>query len=618
MNSITQDLQQYILQALKEVGIENTSSDNIHLEHPSHADFGDFSTNIAMQLFPQLKQLSVNNSTAELSSIRSPRQFAELLISKMKVSEDKNTNTQTLLEKVSVAGPGFINFTLRTSFLLEKVRLILSTQGNIIEKTHLDKKAVVEYSSPNIAKPFTVGHLRSTIIGDAVANLLEETGWQVFRDNHLGDWGTQFGKQIYALKKWGNLEQIQASAEPVKELVQLYVQFHEAAEKDPSIEDEARAWFKKLEEGDQEARDLWKICIDLSWKEFNRIYDQLGVHFTENNGRGYGESFFEDKMGPVLAELREKGLVQKSEGAELIFFPEDKYPPLMVVKKDGATLYATRDLATDKFRLITYGSDVLVINEVGAEQSLYWQQIFCAEQLLGWYVPSQRVHVKHGHYRFEDKKMSTRKGNVIWLSDVLSEAVKRAAQISVAKNEADTTNQSSNSDSDRDQKVGIGALKWNDLKRSSHLDVVFKWDEILTMEGNSGPYLQYVYARAHSLLRKAADKGLTSQVPELQTQEESIQSEERTLLSQLSQFDEVVQRAAVEYSPHQVCTYLFELAQTFNTFYNSVPILKTSNQDSAENASQSTVQMRLALTEATALVIQKGLRLLGIQTVEQM
>jgi arginyl-tRNA synthetase len=490
-------------------------------------------------------------------------------------------------------------------------------KDSIIEPKNKGKEVVVEYSSPNIAKPFTIGHLRTTVIGDVIANLLEATGWRVFRDNHLGDWGTQFGKQIWAIKNIGDEAKIDASSDPVKELVDLYVKFHQMAEENPALEEEGRAWFKKLEEGDPEARRLWKKCIEWSLKEFRRVYDLLHIYFTENDGVGYGESFFEDKMTPIVNELEEKKLLTESEGAKLVFFKDDKYPPMMVIKKDGATLYATRDLATDKFRLNHYGKDILVINEVGAEQALYFKQLFELEQMLGWYKPGQRIHIKHGMYRFKDMKMSTRKGNVIWLEDVLKEAYKRVAQKQESQDLSET----------EIWKIAIGAIKWNDLKREAIKEVAFDWDEIVNLQGNSGPYVQYAYVRCQAVLAKAAEQGVNintwadldfsaSSSAHPDNDESIFNSEEKNVAQKLVQFDQVVQRSAENFAPHQLCTYLFELAQTFNTFYNQHSILGKEGITAGEPTS--TQEKRLLLTLATAKVLQQGLKVLGIETVERM
>ena len=570
----------------KVVGELTQSPITVELEHPANAEHGDYSTNVALTTFKKL-------SDEEKQQFGSPRKFADEVAKR--VGEH---SSQFIVKSVTVAGPGFINFSIADEQLVRYVVASTAQQfSELLAQPALQEKVVVvEYSSPNIAKPFTIGHLRSTIIGNAVANIYEAMGYKVFRDNHLGDWGTQFGKQIYAFLnipldstgKRSNEEVLETSTEPVKDLVQLYIEFHTQAEQRPEIEDEARAWFKKLEDGDREARRIWQKCIDWSLKEFRQIYQRLGVQFTENNGVGYGESFFEDKMGLVLAELRKKQLLTESQGAQLVFLEEEKLPPLMIVKKDGATLYATRDLATDKFRrgnVERYGKEPLVINEVGAEQAEYFQQLFAVEYRLGWYKPGERVHVKHGHFRFQDKKMSTRKGNVIWLSDVLDEAVKRA---------------------EGNEVIGLGALKWNDLKRSAHLDVVFNWQEILSMEGNSGPYMQYAYTRCASILRKAES---ASGETLAKFDKASIGKEERNLLRMLIQYPEVVERAAKEYAPHHICTYLFELAQRFNSFYHQCPVLQS---EGAERA------LRLVATSSVANTLEHGLRLLGIEVPEKM
>jgi arginyl-tRNA synthetase len=554
-----------VQKAAKSLGIE----EKINIEYPLNPRFGNYSSNIAMHAAKQLK--------------KAPLEVAEMIANAVVPDET--------IEKVEVVKPGFINIWVTQSALIKQVAdNVQITTKNTSEK----KKVIVEYSSPNIAKPFTIGHLRSTVIGDAVANLLQATGSTVFRDNHLGDWGTQFGKQIYAIKTWGDEEEIENSDRPVKLLVDLYVKFHTEAEKNPALEDEGRKWFKKLEDGDEEARTLWKKCVQWSMKEFKKIYKMLNVSFTENpeNGyMGYGESFFEDKMGPVIKELKEKNLIKESKGAQLVFFKDDKYPPLMILKEDGATLYSTRDLATDKFRLEHYGKEIKVINEVGAEQSLYFRQLYEIEQMLGWYKSGQRIHIGHGMYRFKDKKMSTRKGNVIWLEEVLEEAVKRAAQL--AKTEVDKH---------VSQKIGIGAIKWNDLKRSANQDVVFDWDDILNMQGNSGPYMQYTYVRATSVLK---DQAVSSEY----SLNYSVDQEEKELLHSLSLFNEVIEQAADRFSPHILTTYLFELAQKFNMFYQNHPILKADPEIKS---------LRLFITNATAETIKKGLQILGIETVDKM
>ena len=560
---------------------------DFEISHPKDEKNGDYSTNIALLL---AKRVGHN-----------PRELADKIASVLQNDVEMNR----LIRKVEVAGAGFINFYLKPEWLAAEAEKAIEKDFGKNGK-YRGKLAIVEYSSPNIAKPFTVGHLRSTIIGDAVANLLEMNGWKVLRDNHLGDWGTQFGKQIAAIKHWGDIEAIGKSENPVKELVALYVKFHEEAEKDSALDDEARAWFKKLEDGDPEARQLWQMCVDWSWKEFARIYDLLGVHHSPEfqGGRGLGEAFFEDKMGTVIELLKKKKMLKEGkEGAQLVFFPGDKYPPAMILKKDGATLYHTRDLATDKYRLETYHPD-LIINEVGAEQQLYFQQLYEMEQMLGWYGPGQRVHVMHGMYRFAEGKMSTRRGNVVWLEEVLDEAIKRAGELGKGNEKVA-------------EAVGIGALKWNDLKGEARRDIVFDWDQILSMQGDSGPYIQYTYARARSVLQKAVD----ARVKPSQMQgfnPSNLNTEELSILRWLYRYPEVIAEAGRVYAPHLVASYLYELAGRFNTFYNKHQILAKQESEIQDSRFKIQEQFRVLLTRAVANVLASGLSVLGIAAPEEM
>ncbi|QQG47480.1 MAG: arginine--tRNA ligase [Candidatus Woesebacteria bacterium] len=562
-----------------------------NLNLTDNLDFGDYSTNIALKK-------------------KNPKDEANKIKDKLLNDED----LMKLVEKIEVAGPGFINFWIKKDGLIEELERIAKEKEEYGKsKTNEGKKVVVEYSSPNIAKPFTVGHLRSTLIGDAIANLLEVIGWKVYRDNHLGDWGTQFGKLIYMIKRFDSsraenslLREPSASSRSfsgslhdldLKKLVNMYVEFHKEAEKDKSLEDRAREEFKKLEQGDVENRKIWKFCIDISMKEFNHIYSKLGIKFTENEGKGYGESFFEDKMQPVIKELQDKGLLKEGkEGAKMIEFPEEKFPPLMILKKDGATLYSTRDLATDKFRLERYGRDVVIVNEVGAEQTLYFQQLFEVEKMLNWVKEGQRVHVRHGHFRFKDKKMSTRKGNVIWLDSVIRTAEEKANRIRLGK---------ASEPAKIDSQVGIGALKWNELKRDPIGDIIFDWDEILNMEGNSGAYMQYTYARTQSVLEKA--KKAKRKTEKNKFENLDLNSEESDLMRYLCRFGEISAIAAKSYSPNIVCNYLYNLAQKYNTFYNKHKMIGSEQED-----------FRLSLNMAVGQIIKNGLFVLGIDAPNKM
>lgn len=604
--TMTQTLTQALFATLKQLQIPFTGT----IEVDSHPTQGDYSSNVAMKAF----------SSVDKQIWRSPRDLAQAIVEKLQ------QNMPTYLEDVSVAGPGFINFYTSNSYLCQKTAEIATQATPLIQTPNSGKRVIVEFSSPNIAKPFTIGHLRSSIIGNSIANLLQATGWTVYKDNHLGDWGTQFGKLIYAIKTWGDLAAIEQSDRPVKELVALYIKFHEEAEKNPAIEEQGRYWFTQLEQGNAEARALWQKCVNWSLKEFQAIYAQLGIVFSPefDNGKGWGESFFEGMMSDIIKELEDSSLLQEGEqGSKLVFFPGTELPPLMIVKKDGSTLYATRDLAADKYRLKVFGQDTTIINEVGIEQQLYFQQLYKTEELLGWVTPGQRIHVKHGHFRFHDQKMSTRKGNVIWLEDVILEATSRARALITRKQQpqatdsfdAQTTVVSSMKTDDVTEttpnanaidalasQVGVGALKWNDLKRTSHLDVIFDWDDILSLEGNCGPYIQYTTVRCTSVLRKAGTPVVTS------IQQQKLSDSERNVAIVLSKFDEVIQNASQQLAPHLLCTYLYELSQAFNSFYNQEMILKaTPARD-----------FRLQLTSAVAIVLSKGLSVLGISVPEQM
>lgn len=541
----------------------------------TNLNFGDYFTNVSL--------------TSAKAFGQSPQVFAEELIQKLY----KSNRLMAFFKKIEYVNPGFINFYLSQNYL-DEITLKVLTQSQKFGHNDINKgkKVIVEYSSPNIAKPFTVGHLRSTIIGDAIANLLEATGWEVKRDNHLGDWGTQFGKLIFALKEWGaeygGLEGIKKSTYPVNKLVELYIKFHKEAENKPELEEKARGEFNKLEKGDYENRKIWQDCVEISMKEFDHIYKTLGIKFTENNGIGFGESYFEDKMPEVLEELEAKNLLKEGEeGAKIVKFPNEKYPPLMILKKDGSTLYATRDLAADKFRFTNYGFDTVIINEVGAEQSLYFQQLYELEKMLGWVKEGQRIHIKHGHFRFKDEKMSTRKGNVIWLDSVIHTAIEKANKIREGK---------AGVIQDIDREVAIGALKWNELKRDPNADIIFDWDEILNMEGNSAPYLQYTFARAKSIVTKSSKlKKYDNQCGD------TLYPEEIVLMRLISRFEEVILFASKNYSSSILCNYLYELAQSFNNFYNKHKVIGSQKEE-----------FRINLTNATSVVLENGLKLLGI------
>ena len=594
------DFQMQIEQRIiKELGIvakleaEKAVFGPIKLNKPEESRFGDYTTNMTMQFFSSL-------SKEKQATLKNPRDWA----GELKKGIEKNGKLNDIVKQIEVAGGGFINFYLTDQVKIDILIDFLKFGYRFPEEK--GKTYLVEFSSPNIAKPFTVGHLRSTIIGAAIANLLQATGKKVIRDNHLGDWGTQFGKQVVAIEKWGNWEEIEKSATPVRILVDLYVQFHDEADKDPTLEDEAREVFTKMEQGNKEYLSMWQKIVDLSMKEFDQIYKELGVFFDENEGKGFGESAVINQMSEVIDELEEKNLLVNSRAAEIVEFPkETKLPPLMILKKDGSTLYATRDLATDKRRLEHYGPDLTIINEVGKEQSLYFQQLFKLEEMLGWFKPGQRVHVAHGLYRFQDRKMSTRKGDVIWLADIKQAAVERI--------KATSKSQLSQEDID---KIAWGAIKWNDLSREAINDIDFDLETMLSLKGNSGSYMQYTAVRIQSIWQKSANGNQTKSLKELIDQskiandfeqvlpELKLEEAELNLVSQLNGAKKALERAAGELAPQILANYLFELAQKFNNYYAGHEILGN--------------ETRLLLTKAIGLVLVSGFEILMIEIPSKM
>lgn len=538
----------------------------------SELSHGDYASEIALSLTKRYRT--------------SPFTIAESIAERLKMKLDPT------LYSIEVAIPGFINFRLSDTALLENLSEILNEKQNYCSHFIDDSRVhVVEYSSPNIAKPFTIGHLRSTIIGDSIARILLHCGYRVVRDNHLGDWGTQFGKMMVALKKWGDMEKIKNSMNPVKDLVDLYQRFHKESkqeEKDGnnSLITEARDWFVKLENDDIEARQLWKFCVDLSMIEFKKIYDRLGITFDTY----LGESFFEDKMKYIFQDMKEKGIGQESEGALVIFFPADILPPLLVRKNDGSTLYATRDLATDLYRIKRYGGDVVIINEVGKEQTQYFQQIYMAEEMLGYFEKGQRIHIKHGLYRFPEGKMSTREGNVIWLEKVLDEAVEKALELC-------------NDDRTSAEIIAMGAIKFNDLVRDPESDINFSWEKILNMKGDSGPYIQYTAVRIASLMQKAFKQDMRVPVTLLFL---PVNNNDREVLRVLEGFSESLENARRNYTTGPIATYLIKLCREYNKYYTMVNIVGEKNVTG------------LAISMSVREVLELGLNLLGIKIPEKM
>ena len=495
-------------------------------------------------------------------------------------------------EKVESLGP-YINFFMdKVKFSESIVNEILSEKDSYgSSKIGDGKRYLVEYSSPNIAKPFHVGHLFTTAIGNALYKMLKFEGYDTVRINHLGDWGTQFGKLISAYKRWGNEEAIEKS--PITELLRIYVKFHDEAEKNPNLEDEGRMYFKKLEEGDNEAVELWKRFKDLSLKEFNNIYSILGVDFDS----WAGESFYNDKMDIVVKELEEKNVLTDSNGAKVVMLDEYNMPPCIVVKSDGASIYATRDLAAAMYRKKHYNFDKCIY-VVGKDQILHFKQVFKTLELAGHTWAKDCVHIPFGLVKFADRKLSTRKGNVVLLEELLKEAVAKTLETINVKNPELKEKEMVA------KEIGIGAVLFTYLKNSREKDIVFDWDEMLSFEGETGPYVQYSYARAKSILRKAEGINGDADFSKLTSKEEF------GLTKVLEGFNKAILLAIDRLEPSVVTRYTIEVAKAFNKFYNAHSVLNL--EDTGLKVA------RLKLIEATAQVIKNSLNLIGINVVEEM
>ncbi len=557
---ISQEIKNTLISILKK---EFSKFSNIDFDIicPSDKNFGDYSTNIALVLAKKTKQ--------------NPHNIAKIFC-KYLVSEQ-------IFSKVEIAGVGFINFYLSERFILHTIK----SKDLLSLKVGHKQTIIIDYSSPNIAKPFGVGHLRSTIIGAATYNLYKFLGYRVIGDNHLGDWGTQFGKMIYAIMNWGDEKTIKKN--PIIELQKLYVRFHNESQRNPILEDEARKWFKKLEENDKTAKAIWQKCVDWSMKEFNRIYQILGVKFDLI----LGESFYQNKIDAVISECEKHKITKVSDGA-LVVFLSDLTVPAMLKKSDGATTYLARDLAAIKYRIDQF-SPVKIIYHVGNEQSLHFQQLFGVAKLLGWDKNCEFIYAGHGLIRTKEGKLSTRLGQTIYLENLIDLADKNARKLLASK-------EKSIQDDERVKKIALGAIKYSDLSSNRKTDIVFDWKKMFALSGNSGPYLQYTYARANSVLKKANTGKLLDKII-------IGESTERDILLQILKFNDTIVRAADNEAPSILAEYLYNLASDFNQFYDKFPILKSP---------PSIQQSRLAIVYLLSQAIKKGLNILGIEVLDKM
>ncbi|MDQ6419608.1 arginine--tRNA ligase [Paenibacillus sp. LHD-117] len=519
------------------------------------------------------------------------------------------------------AGP-YLNFRLNRSAFGEE--LLRAVRADAFWRPNIGggKRVIIDMSSPNIAKPFGIGHLRSTMIGNAIYRILREVGYDTANVNHLGDWGTQFGKMITAYLRWGNPADIQASDNATKEYLSLYVKFHEEAERHPELEDEAREWFRKLETGDKVATELWREMIGESLKQFNKLYDRLGVTFDHV----LGESFYNDKMDAVIEELRRTGLLEESDGAMVVRLDEFGKPPCLLVKSNGTSIYATRDLATALYRRNEMDGSLLLY-VVGGEQSLHFQQVFRVLEKMDGSWEGRCKHIPFGLMMMEGQKMSTRRGKVLFLEDVLNEAVEQAKRIIEAKNPSLRDKEAAA------EAIGIGAVVFGDLKNTRTLDVDFSLSEVLTFEGETGPYLQYTYARTSSILRKAAmspgsealspngapdaspagNFGAAAAPYALPLRDADFGLADNAyawpLLKLVAFYPARLSQTAERYEPSILARYLLELAQAFNRFYHHVKVLEGSESEQA---------FKLEVVKAVSDLLRKGLGLLGIRALEEL
>ena len=536
------------------------------LEQPKSSDLGDIA-------FPAFSLAKVER--------KAPQAIAADIAEKI---------DQSAFEKVIATGP-YVNFFLDKSKISDQViKSVIEAGADYGQQDEgHGQNITIDLSSPNIAKPFSVGHLRSTVIGDALSNIFRKMGYNTIKINHLGDWGKQFGLLMVAYKKWGSKEAVEAN--PIDELLKLYVRINAEIENDPELDEEGRKWFKKLEDGDPEATELWQWFRDESLVEFNRIYKLLGVEFDSLNG----EAFYNDKMDEAVQILEEKGLLKESKGASIVELDDVNLPPAMIKKSDGATLYITRDIATAIYRARTYNF-VKNIYAVGQEQSNHFRQLKAVLKKMGFDWSDDMVHVDFGLVTKNRQKLSTRKGNIILLEPTLQEAISRAkAQIEEKNPDLENKEEVAHA-------VGVGAVKFYDLKTDRRNGYDFDLEAMVSFEGETGPYVQYAYARIQSILRKANFTPSTDATYSLND------PESWEIIKLLQDFSRVVKRAAENYDPSLIAKYAINLAQAFNKYYAHTRILDESPER----------ESRLALSYSTAVVLKEALRLLGVDAPEKM
>ena len=543
-------------------------STEIHFDVSLDEIHGDLTTSAALQLAKKLK--------------KKPHDIAKVLA-------DGLSSTEGVL-KTEVAGPGFVNVTLTTEALLREIPHVRSSCS--AKKKRKEAPVIVEYSQPNIAKPLGIHHIIGTVVGQAVSNLYEFSGYPVIRWNYIGDWGTQFGKLAVAKEKWSPTKETLSMT--LTDLLELYVKFHEEVEKDATLEDQGREAFLRLEKGDKALLAFWKDVVTVTKSSLAHLYERLHVSFDLD----LGESFYSDKMDSILKDGEQKKVfVEGKEGSLIVEFPEESgMPPYLVRKGDGATLYSTRDIAQMRYRMDTYNpQSILIFTDIA--QKLHFQQLVETCRRLGWELPAFE-NVLFGRMRFADRSMSTRKGNILRLEEALDEAVSRAEKLIEERGEKIQTDDPKG----LAEMMGVGSLVYGILSQNRKMDMVFDWDKMLSFEGNSAPYVQYTHARARSVLRKAGEEGKAAAV-------DTLTSRERLLLKLLLSFDDTVESARREHLPHKLTNYLYDLCQAFNSFYSSDAILTAEGQ---------TRELRLLFTALTAEVLKCGAELLTLRVPDRM
>jgi len=487
---------------------------------------------------------------------------------------------------------GFVNFKFNIEAIKEATFGSFKTSGQVgHSQRQSGKKVVIDFSSPNIAKPMHIGHLRGTVIGQALRNLAESQGLQVIAVNHIGDWGSQFGKLAWAIENWA--KETNFDEEPMQKLLELYVRFHNEAAQNPELETKGAETFKRLEQGDERILQIWKKIIDISFKDYNKIYKMLGTR----HDIVLGESFYNDKMEAVIQLLEEKKLLQESEGAQVVFFEEkENMPPCLIKKSDGASIYATRDLAAAIYRHDVQKADS-VLYVVGQEQSLHFKQVFRVLELLGFSWVKNYHHISFGLYKFKDGKMSTREGRVILFEDVIKKAIEMVRQLISEKNPS-----LENKEKVAEQ-VAIGAVTFHDLLNDRTKNVDFEWDRILSFDGDSGPYIQYTVVRCRSLIKKYDQKISLENVQGLDS------FEEQRLMFSLLQYEDVLRKSYDAYKPNILAQYLLDVCGHFSSFYHKHRILGDDGQVQSS---------RLALVLATERIITGGLQILNVPTPDAM